>query len=158
MNAETVEQFQKTLAERLSGLGIETLIAEGTGEPQVGGTLRALLTVNRTGRQCMTELMVSGMGGEYGLLTLYTTLALGAETEQPAFLSAVAEWNLLCPIGAYGVFHEDKALYHKYSYPFPGGLTAEALADTAALLLELVFEVVTRKWDDIAALCGMGSG
>lgn len=158
MNAETVELFQKTLSERLSGLGIETLIAEGAGIPQVGGTLRALLAVNGAGRQCLTELMVSGMGGEYSLLTLYTTLAFSAETEKPAFLSAVSDWNLLCPIGSYGVFREDKALYHKYTYPFPDGITAEALSDIASLLLELVFEVVTRKWEDIAALCGMESG
>lgn len=152
MDAITVEAFQRALAGRLAALGIETRIAEGGGAPQLGGTLRILLSVTERGDLCLTELVVSELGDGLDLLLFYTTVLPQIGPGYEALLSVLPDWNLLCTFGAFGVLREERQLYHKYAFPFPAGTETEALADIALTLTELIYETVSRRREEAAAL------
>ena len=76
MNLADVKIFQAELARQIEELKMETNVAPGSGEPQIGDTLRTLLPVNGGSDVVMTEILVSEFNEDSNCLVLYTTMIM----------------------------------------------------------------------------------
>ena len=143
MKIEDVKEFQRELAGQIEELGMETNTAEGTGGTQIGDTLRTLLPVNEGGDVVLTEILVSEFNAESDCLVFYTTMIMEIGPGYEALKEMLLDWNLLCPLGAFGIFRPARQFYHKYALPFPKDLPPKELADKAMYLLEVLYDVIS---------------
>ena len=60
---------------------------------------------------------MGGNGEDYLLLSLATSLFEDIRTGLEALQDAAGEWNLLCPLGAFGVYREGRSFYHRFTFP-----------------------------------------
>ena len=148
MNLKTAHQFFQALDQKIQELGIETTYVEGIRSPQIGDTLRILLPVTEEGHPVITEVMVTELADDLDLLHLYSTLIVTLNEKASELPGKLSEWNLLCPLGAYGIYEEERQLFHKYTLPFPRDVDAGSLAQEAMLLLELIFEVLSKDYPE----------
>ena len=149
MDLKAVHQFLQELDGKITELGIETTYVKGGDSPQIGDTLRILLPVTEEGHPVITEIMVSEFADDLDLLHLYSTVfpkCGGKLSELPQKLS---EWNLLCPLGAFGIYEEEQQLFHKYTLPFPLEMEPDVLAEEAMLLIELIHSVLSQKYPEL---------
>lgn len=151
MDLKAVHQAFQALDRKLQDLGIDTTYVEGIRSPQIGDTLRILLPVTEEGHPVITEVMVTELTEELDLLHIYSTVIAEFNEKAGELPGKLSEWNILCPLGAYGIYEEEGQLFHKYTVPFPRELAAERLADEAMTLVELVYSVLSRKYPDILA-------
>ena len=148
MDLKAAHQFFHILDEKLQALGIETTYVEGARAPQLGDTLRILLPVTEEGYPVITEVMLTEFAEDLDMLFLYSTVV--PLREDAAGLSEkLSEWNLLCPLGAYGIYAEEGQLFHKYTLPFPREMDPDLLAEDAMMLLELVHSVLSQKYPEL---------
>ena len=147
MDLNTVHHTFAKLEDLLHELGIETAYVEGVGGPQIGDTLRILLPVTEEGHPVLTEIMVTDFTDDLDLLHIYSTLIVRCNDRVDELSRKLSEWNILCPLGAYGVYEADGAcqLFHKYTFPFDKTVS-EAFAEQAMLLLELVHGVLSDQY------------
>lgn len=149
MDLNAVHHFFGRLEDQLHELGIETTYVEGIHGPQIGDTLRILFPITDEGHPVLTEIMVTEFTDDLDLLHIYSTLILKCADRGSELLQKLNEWNLLCPIGAYGIYDEDgeRQLFHKYTAPIDRDAD-EGLADEAMLLLELIHGVLSGQYDE----------
>ena len=123
---------------------------EGVRGPQIGDTLRILLPVTDEGHPVLTEIMVTEFTDDLDLLHVYSTLLLDCERIDE-LTQALSEWNLLCPLGAYGIFESDgaKQLFHKYTFPLD--IDTEDFSEQAMTLLELLHGVLSEQYSAYSA-------
>ncbi len=148
MDLNGAYQFFRKLEGELYALGIETTYIEGIRSPQIGDTLRILLPVTEEGHPVITEIMVCEFTEDMDLLLVYSTVIAAFNEKAAELPQKLSEWNLLCPLGAFGIF-EDSQLFHKYSVPFPREREPEQLAETAMLLLELIHGILSEQYPEI---------
>ena len=146
MDTLSVRAFEAEMERRLSALGIQSTYTEGIGDPQIGETLRILFPVTPAGDAVITELMVTRLSPEADLLHVYSTIVVEIGPRYDELVRKLVTWNLRCPLGAYGIYTDERQLYHKYSFPFPRDAEPEDLAAQAMLLLELVHEVLAETY------------
>ncbi len=117
-------------------------------------TLRAMLPVTDEGDPNLLEIMTSKFVEDADLLVFYTTMIAKIGPGYEALLDALPQWNLECPLGAFGVYETKgvKQLYHKYSILFDPEIDPEELAETAMFHLMLIYEVLSRKYGEARAL------
>ncbi len=151
MDLKTSHQFFQELDRKIQELGIETTYVEGIHAPQIGDTLRILFPVTEEGHPVITEVMVSEFSGDLDMLHIYSTLITKFNEKAAELPQALSEWNLLCPLGAYGVYEEAGQLFHKYTLPFPREMAADSLAEEAMLLLELIHSVLSAQYPTYSA-------
>ena len=137
--------FEKVRAE-LSALGIESTYIEGIDDPQIGETLRILFPVTQDGNAVITEIMVTSFTAQLDLLMLYSTIVAEIGPRYDELVRTLIPWNMLCPFGAYGIFEEERQLYHKYSLPFPNDVDPADLAGQIMVLLGVLHEVLSEKY------------
>ena len=154
MNAAEVKAFQENLARQIAELNMETNVAPGSGEPQIGDTLRTLLPVNGGSDVVMTEILVSEFNEDSNCLVLYTTMIMEIGPGYEALKEMLLDWNLTCPLGSFGIFRQGRQFYHKYLFPFPKNLPAKKLADRAMYLLELLYDVISERFPEAVRLSG----
>ena len=147
MDLNTVHHSFGKLEDQLHELEIETAYVEGVRGPQIGDTLRVLLPVTDEGHPVLTEIMVTEFTDDLDLLHLYSTLIVRCSDPIDALKEKLSEWNILCPLGAYGIYEENGAcqLFHKYTYPLDKDSTAD-FSETAMLLIELVHSVLSVQY------------
>lgn len=147
MDLNTVHHFFRRLEDRLNELGIETTYLEGLRGPQIGDTLRILLPITEEGHPILTEIMVSEFTDDMDLLHIYSTLIVKCGDKIEELAPKLSEWNILCPLGAYGIYEEDsvRQLFHKYTFPFDRNASSD-FADRAMLLLELIHGVLSEQY------------
>ena len=145
MDLNAVHRFFRNLEDQLHELEIETTYLEGLRGPQIGDTLRILLPITEEGHPVLTEIMVTEFTDDLDLLHIYSTLIVKSIDSISELKQKLSEWNILCPLGASGIFEEDgeRQLFHKYTLPF--SMDADALADEAMLLIELIHGVLSEK-------------
>lgn len=121
---------------------------EGIRGPQIGNTLRILLPITEEGHPVLTEIMVTEFTDDLDLLHIYSTLIVKSNDSISELKQKLGEWNLLCPLGAYGLYEEDgeRQLFHKYTLPF--SMDAEKLADEAMILIELIHGILSDKYPE----------
>ena len=151
MDLKSIHKFHEALGKELESMGIEFTYVNGTGDPQIGDTLRILFPVTGEGHAAITEVMVTGDTEDLDLLMIYTTLVVELNEKAAELPEKLLGWNLLCPLGSYGIFEEEQQLYHKYTMPFDRSGTAEDLASDTMTLLELLFDVFSAQYEEYIA-------
>jgi hypothetical protein len=149
MDLNATHQFFRALEDMIHALDIETTYVEGIHAPQIGDTLRILLPVTEEGHPVITEVMLTDFTEEDDLLFIYSTV-IAAFSEKAAELpQKLSEWNLLCPLGAFGIYEEEGQLFHKYTLPIPKDAEPGDLAEEAMYLLELIHSVLSEKYPEL---------
>ena len=157
MDAPRVQQFEQALAKQIEELGMETLIADGAGEGQIGQSLRTMLPIiGSQGDAALTEILVTELDEDLNLLYFYSTMIMEIGPGYEALKEMLLDWNLECPAGAFGIFRQGRQFYHKYTLPFPKDTAPEALADQAMVLLELLCEIISERFPEAVKLSGHG--
>ena len=136
-----VEDFLNQLNDLLKRFGLETAFLEGV-EPQVGDTLRAMVPMSTEGDEVLLEIMVAPWTDDVMMLQFYTTLLTNVESGFDALQKALLDWNLTCPIGAFGIYFEKWHLYHKYNYPMPLEIDPAEMALEAFYILNLILDTI----------------
>ncbi len=149
MDLKAVHRFLQELDGKITELGIETTYMKGGDSPQIGDTLRILLPVTEEGHPVITEIMVSEFADDLDLLHLYSTVLPKCGGNLSELQQKLSEWNLLCPLGAFGIFEEEEQLFHKYTLPFPLEMGPDVLAEEAMLLIELIHSVLSQKYPEL---------
>ena len=150
MDLNTVHHSFGNLENLLHELELETAYVEGVRGPQIGDTLRILLPVTDEGHPVLTEIMVTEFTDDLDLLHVYSTLLLDCE-RLDELTQALSEWNLLCPLGAYGIFESDgkQQLFHKYTFPLD--IDTADFSEQAMTLLELLHGVLSEQYSAYSA-------
>ncbi len=146
MDIPAVKSCFEKLRERLSALGIESTYLEGIDDPQIGDTLRILFPVTQDGNAVITELMVTSFSKDLDLMLLYSTIVAEIGDRYDELVQKLVPWNMQCPFGAYGIFEEERQLYHKYSFPFPSDANPDDVAGQAMVLLGVLHEVLSKQY------------
>ena len=154
MNAQDVLEFQRELSSQITRLHMETNTVEGNGGIQIGGTLRTLLPVSMDGDAALTEILVSRYNEESDSLLFYSTMIMEIGPGYEALKEMLLDWNLTCPLGAFGIYRQARQFYHKYTLPFPKDTPPGKLADRAMYLLELLYEVLSERFPEAVRLSG----
>ena len=147
MDLNTVHHSFAKLEDMLHELGIETAYMEGISGPQIGDTLRILLPVTDEGHPVLTEVMVTEFTDDLDLLHIYSTLIVRRGDDIAELSQKLSEWNILCPLGAYGIYEEDdvRQLFHKYTFPLDRDGTGD-FSEQAMLLIELIHGVLSEQY------------
>ena len=151
MDLNTVHHSFGKLEDMLHELEIETTYVEGFHGPQIGDTLRILLPVTEEGHPVLTEIMVSEFTDDLDLLHIYSTLIVKCNDQIAGLPQKLSEWNILCHLGAYGIYEEDgeRQLFHKYTFPLDKTVYGD-FSEQAMLLLELIHDVLSEQYPAFA--------
>ncbi len=143
--------FFHDLEGRIKDLGLRTSYVEGIRSPQIGDTLRVLMPLSaEEGHPVLTEFMITELAADYNLLLIYSTFIAPIGERRDELTQKLIDWNLICPMGHFGIYEEEDQLYHKYTLPFPVDTSPETLADLADGLLGLIFELLSGRYDELA--------
>ena len=151
MDLNTVHHSFEKLEALLHELEIETAYVEGVRGPQIGDTLRILLPVTEEGHPVLTEIMITEFTDDLDLLHIYSTLIVRCNENIAELSKQLSEWNILCPLGAYGVYEEDEVrqLFHKYTFPLDKN--DDDCSEQAMALLELIHGILSEQYAQFAA-------
>ena len=147
------KKFQTALENLLKQTGAQTAVLEGT-EPQLGDTLRALLPVTEAGDMVLTEVMMCPFTEDALLLQIYTTMIAEIGPGYEALKEMLLEWNLTASLGAFGIYRQNRQLYHKYNYIIPTDADPEEMAAEIFYLIDLVLGVISERFPDAVRLSG----
>ena len=153
MNPDSVKQFQAALEARLKELELETGHVDG-GPNSIGDTLRVLLPVTDDGDMVLTEFLVMTWAEDCDLLHIYSTLILEIGPGYEALKEMLLDWNLTCPLGAFGIYRPARQFFHKYSLPLLMDTDPAALAEQAFFLLNLVVAAISERFQEAVQLSG----
>ena len=139
------KELFEILEQKLNGMGMQTAAA-GAGAPQVGDTMRVLVPITDEGDAVLLELMAASIDEETDLLQFYTTMVMELDVDHGQLAQTLAQWNFLCPLGAFGIFEEGNQLYHKYGIVLNGTEELDELAERVILILSVLYEVIEQKY------------
>ena len=148
-----VNKFQTSLENLLKRTGVETAVIDGE-DPQIGSTLRALMPVTEAGDAVLTEVMVGPYTEDALLLQIYSTMILEIGPGYEALKEMILDWNLVAPLGAFGIYRQQRQLYHKYNYIIPIDAVPGEMASEIFYLMNLVLDVVAARFPDAVRLSG----
>lgn len=147
------DKFLNALEKLLKQSGVETAALPGV-EPQIGHTLRTLLPVTEKGDKVLTEFMMAEYTDDVLLLQIYTTMIMEIGPGYDALKEAILEWNLMDPFGAFGIYPEERQLFHKYTYPVPADAEPDEMADEVYYITRLILNVIARRFPDAVKISG----
>ena len=145
--------FLNELEELLKKMGYQTARLAGK-EPQTGDTLRAMLPVDDEGNFGLLEVMVGEYNEHTLMIQIYTTMIAEIGPGYEALKEMTLEWNLVCPIGAFGIYRENRQFYHKYNYLIPADGEAKDTAKSIFYIIHLVRDVIAKIFPDAVRLSG----
>ena len=146
MDLASQEKFFQALGQKLRDMGMKPVLTAGAGAPQVGDTMRLLVPITDQGDAVLMELMVAAIDGETDLLQFYTTLVMELDADFGQLSRTLLQWNFLCPLGAFGIFEEEKQLYHKYGVLLTEAEEPDQLAERVIQILSVLYEVIEQKF------------
>ena len=153
MTTENAARFQAALEARLKELPLETAYVDG-GPDQIGDTLRALVPVTDDGNVALSEIIVTPWAEDSDLLHIYSTIIMEIGPGYEALKEMMLDWNLTCPLGAFGIYRPARQFYHKYTVPLPPDTDPDALAEGTFFLLNLVAAAISERFEDAVQLSG----
>ena len=146
-----IDQFLNELEKLLKEDGMQTGMFEGT-EVQIGNTLRAMLPVTDDGDCVLLEVMAAPYSEDAHLLQIFSTILTDVGPKYEALLDRMQDWNLVCPLGAFGIYKQMMHLYHKYNYLMPVDEDQKDMAEEIFYVIHLVMDVVASGFPDIVRL------
>ena len=147
------DKFQNALENLLKKAGVQTAELEGV-EPQIGNTLRALLPVTEAGDVVLTEIMMGPYTDDALLLEIYSTMIVEIGPGYEALKEMLLDWNLTARLGAFGIYRQQRQLYHKYNYIIPTDADPDEMAEEIFYLMNLVLDVIAERFPDAVRLSG----
>ena len=152
MDTASRARFFKLLNKDIQESNIETNLIPP--QDNMSETLRALLPISDEGDPNLLEIMTTKFTEDADLLVFYTTMIAKIGTGYEDLLDALPQWNLECPLGAFGIYETKgiRQLYHKYSILFDPEIDPEELAETAMFHLMILYEVISRKFPEARSI------
>ena len=147
------DKFLNALDGLLKQLGVQTAMLDGV-EPQIGNTLRALMPVTNTGEVVLTEVMLGPLTEDALLVQIYSTMIVEIGPGYEALKEMILDWNLTAGLGAFGIYRQQRQLYHKYNYIIPTDADPEEMATEIFYLINLVVSVISEYYTDAIRLSG----
>ena len=87
------------------------------------------------------------------LFQIYTTLLLNIpEKKEKSILTGLNEINMDCLLGAYGIFNEQKQVYHRYVTVLNSD-DFDQLKGTIGPALNFIISMVDEDYDRIVKIC-----
>ncbi len=123
-------------------------------DPQIGETLRVLFPVDEAGNKVLLEVMTKQYNEDTLLIQIYTTMIAEIGPGYEALKEMLLDWNLTCPLGAFGIYRPAKQFYHKYNYLMPVDEDQKEMATEIFYVIHLVMDVVASGFPDIVRLSG----
>lgn len=148
-----VKIFLETLRSILQDSGVNTAIVPGQ-EPQIGDTLNALLPVTEDGDKVLLEVMVAPYGDDLLLLQFFSTMIMKIGPGYEKLSEELLDWNLVCPMGAFGICRQLRQLYHKYTWPVDVDADGQEVAEQSATLLDIITEVIAGRFEEAVNISG----
>jgi len=145
--------FFTVLEGLLKQMGYETALARGE-DPKLGDTLRALLPVDEAGNKVLLDVMAFPYTEHALLAQIYTTMIAEIGPGYDALEKMLVDWNLTCPIGAYGIYREGRQFYHKYNYLMRTDGEAKEMAEEIFYIIHLVLDVIAETFPAAVRLSG----
>lgn len=158
MNLKLQEELFHVLEERVREIKMETNRVPGGGSIQVGDTLRLLVPINDEGDPVLMELMVVKLAEDADMLQFFTTMLTDLDEKQYGRVhQALEEWNIGCPVGSFGVYLEQRQLYHKYGalYFEEQEQDVQKMADYAIDILITLYETLSAHYPRVVR-CALG--
>ena len=143
--------FFSELESLFKKIGLETATLKGE-EPQLGDTLRILLPVTEEGNVVLTELLAAPYNEDVILLQIYSTMIAEIGPGYEALKEMLLDWNLSCPVGAFGIYRQGRQFYHKYNYLMPTDQDPDQMAMEIFYVVHLVGEVISPFLSDALRL------
>ncbi len=156
MTTEGVNLFQTDLEARFTQLGLESAHTEA-GPDAIGDILRVLIPVTDEGDLILTEIVFTPWADDCDLLHLYSTLIAEIGPGYETLKEQLIDWNLACPLGAFGIFRE-RQFYHKYDVPLPPDADPKALAEKAFKLINLIAAAAASRFPEAVQISEMAPG
>lgn len=148
-----MEIFLNELETLLKKMDYETAMIKNE-EQELGDTLRALVPVDEAGNQVLLEVMAIPYEEDANLVQIYTTMIAEIGPGYEALKEMTLEWNLTCPIGAFGIYREGRQFFHKYNYLMPTDEDEKEMATEIFYIIHLVRDVIAEIFPDVVRLSG----
>lgn len=148
-----INVFFTELESLLKKMEYETATLEGE-EIQLGDTLRAMLPVDEAGNKVLLEVMAMPFTDDAILVQLYSTMIAEIGPGYEALKEMLLDWNLTCPLGAFGIYRQGRQFYHKYNYTLPTDGDPKQMAVEVFYIIHLVRDVIGQYFADIVRLSG----
>lgn len=145
--------FLNELEELLKKMGYQTARLEGEA-PQIGDTVRAMMPVDDAGNMVLLEVMAGEYNEKTLMIQIYSTMIVEIGPGYEALKEMTLDWNLSCPIGAFGIYRQGRQFYHKYNYLIPTDGDAKEMAAEIFYVIHLVRDVIAEIFPDAVRLSG----
>ena len=148
-----INVFFAELESLLKKMEYETATLEGE-EIQLGNTLRAMVPVDEAGNKVLLEVMAMPFTEDALLVQIYSTMIAEIGPGYEALKEMLLDWNLTCPLGAFGIYRQGRQFYHKYNYTLPTDGDPKEMAMEVFYIIHLIQDVIGRYFPDIVRLSG----
>lgn len=145
--------FLSELETLLKKMEYETNLVKNE-DPQFGDTLRALVPVDEAGNKVLTEVMSFPYDEHALLVQIYSTMIAEIGPGYEALKEMLLDWNLTCPVGAFGIYREGWQFYHKYNYLMPTDEEPKEMAMELFYIIHLIRDVIGKVFPDAVRLSG----
>lgn len=148
-----INVFFSEMETLLKKMEYETAIVK-VEDPQIGSCLRAMIPIDEAGNQVLLELMVVPFSEEAHLLQIFTTMIAKIGPGYEALKEMLLDWNLTCPIGAYGIYRQSMQFYHKYNYLMPDEVPPDEMALEIFYIVDVIRGIIGQVYPDAVRLSG----
>ena len=145
--------FLTELEKLLKKMDYETALVKNE-DPDLGDTLRGLVPIDETGNKVLLEVMAIPYDEHAILVQIYSTMIAEIGPGYEALKEMTLEWNLTCPIGAFGIYREERQFFHKYNYLMPTDEDEKEMAMEIFYIIHLVRDVIAEIFPDAVRLSG----
>ena len=123
-------------------------------DPEFSDTLRAMVPVDEEGNMVLLEVMALEYNEHTLLIQIYSTMIAEIGPGYEALKEMTLEWNLSCPIGAFGIYRQARQFFHKYNYPMPIDTDQKQMAAEVFYVIHLIRDVIADVFPDAVRLSG----
>ena len=148
-----IDVFFEELEALLKKIGLETSTLPGE-EPQLGHTLRTMMPVTEAGDKVLLEVLAAQYDEGALLLSIYSTMIAEIGPGYETLKDILVDWNLSCPLGAFGIYRANRQFYHKYNYLIPTNGDAKEMALEVFYVIHLVSGVIGQYFPEAVRLSG----
>ena len=146
--------FLTELEKLLQKMDYETALVKNEDQPQLGDTLRAMVPVDEAGNRVLLDVMAFPYSEHSLLVQIYSTMIAEIGPGYEALKEMLLDWNLTCPIGAFGIYRQGRQFYHKYNYLLPTDGEEKEMAAEVFYVIHLARDVIAEIFPDAVRLSG----
>ena len=154
MTLENQQEFVRLLQKKMTAMQLQSTTLDGPAN-QIGKTVRMLAVLTEEGDAALMEVMITPFSEEEDLMMFFSTIYRYETVDDELageLMVEMSDWNMTCPLGNFGFYDEEQQVYHKYSILIDPNESPETLAAKAMNHLEVLYEVVNSRFQDIVDL------